>query len=220
MTIKKVFIIGNGDEAKIAAGLINDQKKLLFSGYFEVHKDKFDFYSPEGSLKENIKFKDYVNTDNFFCIGIGYNYDRNKVYKILKEFENIQWISLISDTAKIRSDVIIGDGCIIHDNVYINRGTVLGNHCIINNNSSIDHDCFMDDFSSTGPVVITGGRITVGKLSYIGMNSVILQNIKIGQNSVIGANSLVNKNCDNNSLYFGITNKFIKKIPNDFNYLK
>ena len=52
------------------------------------------------------------------------------------------------------------------------------------------------------------------------MNSVILQNIKIGQNSVIGANSLVNKNCDNNSLYFGITNKFIKKIPNDFNYLK
>ena len=193
---------------------------MQLEGYFEVYDDYIDFYSKNDAIKKDINFKKYINSENYFCIAIGYNFDRYKVYERLKKFNNIQWISIISDTAKIRSSAIIGLGCIIHDNVYINRRTILGNHCIINNNTSIDHDCILEDFSSTGPAVVTGGRIKIGKLSYVGIDSVLLQNIKIGQSTVVGAKSLVNKNCDSNSLYFGITSKFIKNIPEDFNYFK
>lgn len=220
MQTKNIYIIGNGDEAKITADLIEDNDEMKLCGNFEVFNSNIDYISSDGNLHKNIDFNHFVNNQNYFCIAIGYNYDRFKVYEILKKFKKIRWISIISDTAKIRSGVIIGNGCIIHDNVYINRRTVLGNHCIINNNTSIDHDCKLRDFSSTGPAVVTGGRINVGKLSYIGMNSVVLQNINIGQSTVIGAKSLVNKDCQSNSLYFGITNKFIKKLPNDFNYFK
>ena len=52
------------------------------------------------------------------------------------------------------------------------------------------------------------------------MSSVILQKISIGKSTVIGAKSLVNKNCDDYSLYFGITINYIKKIPKNFNYYK
>ena len=137
---------------------------------------------------------------------------------ITKNFSTINWLSIISDSADIKADVTIGSGSIIHDNVYINRGTSIGNHCIINNNSSIDHDCIWSDFSSCGPVVVTGGRIEIGYMSFIGMNSVVLQGIKVKENTVIGAKSLVDKNCESNSLYYGNSIKFIKKIPDDFNY--
>lgn len=220
MIVKNVFIIGHGDEAKITADLINDKDTMKLCGYFEVHNDQIDYYSNNDLKIKNIDLNEYINLNNYFCIGIGYNYDRFKVYEKLKQFNNIQWTSIISDTAKIRSGAIIGEGCIIHDNVYINRRTVIGNHCIINNNTSIDHDCVMENFSSTGPAVVTGGRIKIGKLSYVGIDSVVLQNIQIGQSTVIGAKSLVNKNCDSYSLYFGITSKFIKNIPEDFNYFK
>ena len=52
------------------------------------------------------------------------------------------------------------------------------------------------------------------------MSSVVLQKVLIGISTVIGAKSLVNKNCDNNSLYFGTSIKFIKKISKNFNYFR
>ena len=73
-----------------------------------------------------------MTDDNYFCIAIGHNYTRNKIYEfITKNYSTTNWLSIISDSADIKADVSIGSGCIIHDNVYINSGTSIGNHCII-----------------------------------------------------------------------------------------
>ena len=219
MTSKNLYLFGYGDEAKIVSDMISFNPNIKLCGYIEVLKNSFNLYSTDDELTENIDIKELISDNNFFCIAIGYNYIRQKIHElIIINFPNIKWMSIISDSAKIRPNVSIGAGSIIHDNVYINRGTNIGKHCIINNNSSIDHDCIWSDFSSCGPVVVTGGRIEIGYMSFIGMSSVILQGIKVNENTVIGAKSLVDKNCESNSLYYGNSIKFIKKIPDDFNY--
>ena len=221
MKNKNIYIFGHGDEAMIVSDIISNNVNLNLCGYFELTNGIFDYYTVDGKLTADVDINNYLIDNCFFTIAIGFNYDRFLVHQeIIAKYPNLLFTSIISDTATIRPNVIIGDGSIIHDNVYINRGTVIGKHCIINNNSSIDHDCNWDDFSSCGPVVITGGRIHIGHLSYVGMSSVVLQMVSIGINTVIGAKSFVNKNCDNYSLYFGTSIKFIKKIFNDFNYFK
>ena len=88
---------------------------------------------------------------------------------------------------------------------------MIGKHCLISTSSSIDHDNYFHDFSSAGPGVVTGGNVLVGKNSYLGIGSVIKHQIKIGDNTVIGGNSFVNKNCLDNSIYYGVPAKRIRK---------
>ena len=221
MKNKNIYLFGHGDEAMIVSDIISNNDNLNLCGFFELTNGIFNYYTVDGKLTADVDINNYLIDNCFFNIAIGFNYDRFLVHQeIIAKYPNLLFTSIISDTATIRPNVIIGDGTIIHDNVYVNRGTVIGKHCIINNNSSIDHDCIWGDFSSCGPVVITGGRINISNLSYVGISSVILQNISIGKSTVIGAKSLVNKNCDDYSLYFGITINYIKKIPKNFNYYK
>lgn len=221
MTIKNVYLLGHGNLALNAFDLISSIPKLNFCGFFEIFDNSINYYSTDHIVTKNINFNDYITDNNFFCLAIGFNYTRHKIFNFISiNYPKIKWISIISNTAVIKSNVLIGKGTIIHDNVFINRGTKIGNNCLINSNCSIDHDCTINDSTSIAPAVVTGGNVNIGSLSHIGISSVILQNIFIGNGTVVGAQSLVNSVCDNNSLYYGSPIKFIKKIPNDFNYLK
>ena len=220
MTPKNLYLFGHGDLSKIVTNIVSLKNNINLCGYIEVLDNSYNYYSSNHELSENFDITSLMTDDNFFCIAVGHNYTRYKIHDfITKNFPTTNWLSIISDSADIKTDVLIGSGSIIHDNVYINSGTSIGNHCIINNNSSIDHDCIWSDFSSCGPVVITGGRVKIGNVSFIGMGSVILQGVNVSNNTVVGAKSLVNKNCNSNSMYYGTSAKFIKNISNDFNYL-
>ena len=115
-------------------------------------------------------------------------------------------------------NIKIGEGSIIISGVIINTGTKIGKHCYINTGSIVEHDNYFEDFSSSGPGVVTGGNIKVGKGSYLGIGCVIKNKITIGSNTVIGGLSFVNKNCKNNSLFFGIPAKKIRIRKKNENY--
>ena len=100
----------------------------------------------------------------------------------------------------------------------INNHTKIGKHCLINTSSSIDHDNYFDDFSSCGPGVVTGGNVIVGNSSYIGIGSTVKNGVIIGKNTLIGGHSFVNKNCKDNTIYYGVPIKKIKKRKNDSTY--
>ena len=61
--------------------------------------------------------------------------------------------------------------------------------------------------------------LVLGELTHIGINSAITNNINIGTNTVIGGKSFVNKNCDDNSVYYGVPIKKIKNRKEDESYL-
>lgn len=73
----------------------------------------------------------------------------------------------------------------------VNPGCQIGEFCIVNTNSSLDHDSVMDDYSSLGPRVATGGNVTIGAYSAICLGANIVHRVSIGAHTVVGAGATV-----------------------------
>ena len=213
--MKKILIFGSGSHSKVVFSEIINLKKYKVIGFIDEDKKinkkiinyKKKDYKILGKIRDIKKIK-------FDCavIGVGDNSIRKKIKdkaEIVKR--NIKWEKIISKNAKVSINVKIGNGTVIISGSNINVGAIIGAHCLINSCSSIDHDNILQDFSSTGPGVVTGGNVSIGKYSHLGIGSKIKNNVVIDANTIIGGNSFVNKNCKNNSIYFGVPAKFIKK---------
>lgn len=213
--LKKLLIIGSGGHFKVVINEILKQRKYEIKEIIDIK----NFGKKLTINKKLIKIVDYksfnwskVNKETFIFIAVGNNYLRKKIASEIKtKNKNIKWGTIISPDAIIEKNVKIKPGTLVVSGSIINPGTIIGAHCIINTRSSIDHDNVFGDFSSSAPSVVTGGNVSVGKLSFLGIRSTIINNIKIGSKAIIGANSLVNKNCLSNYTYFGTPAKKIKK---------
>lgn len=214
--MKKIIIIGSGGHAKVILSEILLLKKFKILGFV-------DDYIPTGKLldKENNLYnigkirnlKSIVDKNTFGIIGIGENYIRKKIaQEIKKTVKNFSWAKIISKNAIISKNVTIGDGTVIIPGSVINTGTKIGQHCIINTRSSIGHDNYFSNYSSCGPGSTIGGGVFVGESSYLGIGCTIKHALKIEKNVVIGGHSFVNKNCEKNSLYFGVPAKKIRRV--------
>ena len=222
--MKKIIIFGGGVHSKVVFSEVIQLRKFSILGFIddfirkgkiiETHKSKV--YKNLGKIKDLKKFKN-VNG----IIGIGTNYIRKKIVEEINTLiKNFKWATVISENSIINGKVSIGDGSVIISNSVINTGTIIGNHCLINTSSSIDHDNKFDDFSSTGPSVTTGGNVCVGEMSYLGIGSIIKHQINIGKNTIVGGNSFVNKNCEDNSVYYGVPSKKIRTRKSEDNFLR
>ena len=214
--MKKIVIFGSGCHAKVVFSEIIKLKKYKFIGFV-------DNFAPKKKIILKYKNKNYLNLGNikqlknlkkvYGIIGVGSSTLRNKIYEEINVvYKDFKFESIISKDSIIDPSVKIGNGSIIISNSVINRDSIIGNHCLINTSTSIDHDNYFDDFSGTGPGVVTGGKVSVGKLSYIGIGSTIKNMVKIGKNTFIGGSSFVNKNCKNDSFIFRYTSKKIRNI--------
>ena len=229
---KNIVIFGSGSHSKVIFSEIIKLRKFNILGFV-------DDFSKKGKIITKFNGKQYLNLGNIKqfigdikskkkklyknisgIVGIGLNYKRKKIVKEITKYQKkYNWETIISKDCILNGDVKVGVGSFIMSGVIINTGSVIGNHCILNTSSSIDHDNIFKDYSSSGPGVISGGNITVGDSSHLGIGCVIRNNISIGNNVVIGGNSYVNKNCKENSLYFGVPAKRLKNRKLNDNYL-
>ena len=206
MRKKKIIIFGNGDKAKVVESEINKLKN-----YSTIYKTN--------SNKDIINFNKKIDNNTYGIVAIGLNYKREEIVKTIKKhIPSLKWISIISKDAFVADKTKIGEGTIIISGSIINSGTVIGKHCSINTGSIIEHDNCLEDFSSTGPGVVTGGHVSIGKRSYLGIGCTIKNNIIIRSDCVIGGQSFVNKNTNKCELLFGVPAKKIKKRKKNDNY--
>ena len=222
---KNIIIFGSGYQAKVIFNSIVDNKKYNFIGLVDNQK----INTLVATFKKK-KFRIVDNFDNFKnlkkikklngIIGIGSNFARNKVHKeIIKLKLKINWETIFFKGVNISQNIKIGGGTVIMGNVLINNNSIIGSHCIINSGSIIEHDNSFADFSSTGPGVVTGGDVKIGKFSHIGIGATILNGKRVFSNVIIGAGSLVTKDCKSNSVYYGLPAKKITSRKHDKNYL-
>lgn len=94
----------------------------------------------------------------------------------------------------------------IGDNVHIVGGTRF-----------INHDGGVLVLRNKYPTLEITKTIVIGDNVYIGLNSIIMPGVKIGNNVIIGAGSIVNKNIPDNTVFAGVTAKYIKSLDD---YLK
>ena len=225
MKLKKIVIFGSGGHAFVVLSEIIKAKKFKIIGVVDDYFDKkkinlFKYYGVKylGNLNKFSKSKSKKNIFGF--VAVGDNKKREEIVKkVSKIIKNIRWATIISKDAIISTNVKIGEGTIIVSGSVVNFGTIIKKHCLINTNSSIDHENYFESFSSSGPSVTTGGNVKVFKGSHLGISSTIKQGIIIGKNTIIGGQTFINKNCDSNSMYFGIPGKKVgsrHKFPKQF----
>jgi len=221
--MKKVVIIGSGDHSRVVFSEIIKLNKLSLIGFI-------DNFNEKGKIIETFRGKKYKILGNIEylkkiknvsgIIGIGSNYKRKLIVEEIKHtVKNFKWATIISKNSIINGQVKIGCGSVIVSNSVINTGTVIGDHCLINTSSSLDHDNVFANFSSSAPRTTTGGNVTIGEMSHLGISSTVQQKINIGKNTIIGAKSLVNKNCLNNSVYYGVPAKKIRSRKPEDEYM-
>ena len=229
---KKIVIFGAGSHSKVIFSEIIKLDNYNFIGFIDNFSNKgqviiqhsnkkfLNLGSNEQFIKDLKRKKNSIYKNLYGIVGVGSNYKRKKIVnEIDRIYKNFKWETIISKNSILNGNIKIGNGTLIMSGAVINNQTKIGHHCIINTSSSIDHDNIFNDFSSTGPGVVSGGNLKVGKRSHLGIGSVIKNNISIGKNVVIGGNSYVNKNCVDNSLYFGVPAKRVKKRKFNESYL-
>ena len=220
--MKKLIIIGNGDQSRVIQNIILKQKKFKLFYFVKTNnfKRKKDNFLPRiKEIKFDHDFKNKINKYYFVC-SITNNYKRSKIINIMnKRYKNIKWASIICSSSDVSKFSKINEGSIIGENVYIGPETIIGKHCFINNNSKIEHHNNFENYASTAPNVKTGGNVKIGEFSYIGLGSIIIHNIKLNKNVVVGAKSLILNDCKSNSTYFGSPAKFRSKRKINKHYL-
>jgi sugar O-acyltransferase (sialic acid O-acetyltransferase NeuD family) len=223
--MKEILIFGSEGHARIVLSEIIQIKGYRVIGFVDERTKK-------GTIIENYKNKKYkvvgnikginklLNKNTFGIIGIGSNFIRKKIAEeINKIYKNFNWATIISKNSTINGNVRIGKGSIIVSASVINTGTKIGEHCLINTSSSIDHNNTFENYSSTGPGVTTGGNVELGQCSHLGIGSTVKHQTSIGDNTIIGAQSMVLKNCNKNSVYYGIPAKKISDREDSSKYL-
>ncbi len=215
--MKKIIIFGSGDHAKVLLTEILKLKRYNFLGFCDEKKKKnktiLQIRNKKFKILGNLsEIKKIVSKNKIYgIIGISENKIRKKIVRQTQNLKNLKWETIVSKDVKLNGNVSIGSGTFINTGTIINTNSTVGDHCSINTRSSIDHGCVFQDYSGTGPGVILGGNVKVEELSYIGIGSIIKNGLKIGRNSIVGAGSLVLKNCEKNSIFFGLPAKKIKK---------
>lgn len=210
---KKIIIFGAGNQAKIIANEIlkKNKNKVIYFVDKKLNQNKkkimgIEVISLEEAKKKQKKF-------NFGIIGVGDLILRKKIYTNCKKtFPKLKWLTFISGGAKVDPSVQIGEGSFIMRESIINLNAKIGKHCLINTSALIEHDCKLGNFVNCGPRATLLGNVKVGDRTQLGSNCTIIENSKIEKDVVIGASSFVNKDCQNNSLYFGIPAKKIKSF--------
>jgi sugar O-acyltransferase (sialic acid O-acetyltransferase NeuD family) len=211
--MKNLYIFGNGGHSKVVLDTLNKSEygEILF------------VVESNPNLKNEILFDDFlkeVRADDRYFIALGDNYSRYKIVEKIQTYQlDIKPITIIHPTACVSNSATIGRGSIVCAMAILGPNTSVGQFCIINTAASLDHDNVLNDYSSIGPRVTTGGNVSIGENTFVGISTTILHGVQIGNNTVIGAHSYVNNNFKDLVVAFGVPAKVIRKRERDEKYL-
>lgn len=97
----------------------------------------------------------------------------------------------------VHASAVIGEGTVIGTGSIILAGTVLtckvriGDQVVLMPQVTLTHDDNVADFATLAAGVSVGGRVEIGRCSYLGMNSSVRQDLKIGEQAVLGMGAVL-----------------------------
>ena len=115
----------------------------------------------------------------------------------------------IHPRATIAADVPIGSGTVIKPGAVIDPGSRIGGNAIINSCASCSHECVIEECAHVGPGVRLGGRVTVGRATWVGIGAVVKEGLRIGKSSLIGAGSVVLNDIPDGVVAYGVPARVI-----------
>jgi len=205
---KEIVIFGAGGQANSVAELAIDLGYKI-KHFIAQNKEKRSLF---GAFITN---EIDLTSNCFIAIAIGENKIREKLYLDISKIASIsQFPKLIHPSATISQSSKIDYGVIVLPNAVVGPNSKVSKFSILNIGSSLDHDSKMEDFSSLGPLSVTGGNVLISRLAKIEIGAVIQKGIKVAENCTIGANSFLNKDTNKNSIYYGSPARYIREKSN------
>lgn len=198
-----IYIIGCGGHARSVAdiALSNDPDCTIV------------FIDPNAKDNEKLyglavlKEKNFTTSDRVF-VAIGDNKKRNVFFD---SNEHLNYVSIISHTARIGIESKINAGTFIGNFVHIGPQAKIGKQTIINNGAIVEHEVSIGDYCHIGPNVAISGRTKVGDNVFIGVGATVINNISICSNVIVGAGATVTTNITESGTYVGVPAKKILK---------
>jgi sugar O-acyltransferase (sialic acid O-acetyltransferase NeuD family) len=204
----KTVIVGYSGHAYVVAEsyIANGGNISFYADLNEASKNPFDltylgFESDPNFKGWDISFK--------YILGIGDNYLREKVAKLILSNSNILE-NVIDLHAVISKSANIGNGVFASKGVLVNAFSTIGSFSILNTGCIIEHECEIGIASHIAPGAVLAGNVKVGNRTFIGANAVIKQGLVIGDDVIIGAGSVVLHNVENNSKLVGNPGRLLK----------
>ena len=204
----KTVIVGYSGHAYVVAEsyIANGSNISFYADLNETSKNPFDlaylgFESAPNFKGWDLSFK--------YILGIGDNYLREKVAKLILSNSNILE-NVIDPHSVISKSANIGKGVFASKGVFVNAFSIIGNFSILNTGCIIEHECEIGTAAHIAPGAVLAGNVKVGNRSFIGANAVIKQGVIIGDDVIIGAGSVVLQNVGNNSKLVGNPGRLLK----------
>jgi UDP-N-acetylbacillosamine N-acetyltransferase len=129
--------------------------------------------------------------------------------------KGFQFATVIHPRAIVAADASVHEGTVLLAGVVVNSAARLGAHVIVNTSASVDHECVIEDGVHLSPGVRLGGRVFVGRGSWIGIGTTVRDRVSIGAGSVVGAGSVIVDDVPAGVLAYGTPARVIKKIDAD-----
>lgn len=170
--------VGYGETFDIK-GFIDDNLHAL---------DGFENYPPIlGTIKEYQPQEHEV-----FVSSIGNTRANRIVCESLKQ-RGAKFFTLIHQRALIRTNAIIGEGCIIGEFATVGADAVIGDNCLIQTYACVAHDCKVGDYVRVDTHCTCVGGVVIENGATVHTSAVLSHNVVIEENAVVGACSFVIK---------------------------
>ncbi|MES3650229.1 acetyltransferase [Staphylococcus saprophyticus] len=198
--MKNIVLIGNGGHSKVIKDIIDASPDYVIAGFLD---NKFSSYKQNGNyFYDNLYNIQLYKEDYYFCLAIGNNLIRNKLFEELKLDKN-QFPTLMHPTSSISPSAQIDFGTVVMPNAVINADTKVGKHVIINSGAVIEHDNIIDDYVHISPNATLAGNVVIGACSHIAIGASVLPQIIIGRNCIVGAGATVINDVNDEQIVVG-----------------
>lgn len=113
--------------------------------------------------------------------------------------------AVVADTVKI------GQGTVVAAGAVINSGSTLGENVIINTSATADHECDISDGAHLSPGVHLGGKVSIGRATWIGIGAVVKDRVKIGAGTIVGAGAVVVSDIPDGVVAYGVPARVVRQ---------
>ena len=210
--MKKIVIIGAGAFSREVLWLIQeineDKKEWEVLGFLDDNSENIGKIIHGKPVLGKIEDLKNLSKDVYSIITIANGDVREK---IVNQYRDRKFATLIHPNIKIDSSNFIGEGTIICSGNIITVDVNIGKHVIVNLSCTIGHDTIIDDYVTIFPGVNISGGVQIGKNSSIGTGTAILQYLEVGKNVTLGSLSNVIRNIPDYCTAVGNPAKVIKK---------
>jgi acetyltransferase-like isoleucine patch superfamily enzyme len=124
-------------------------------------------------------------------IAIGTSVDTRARFRRICAEAGIALANAIDPTAKIATDVVIGQGNIICAFCHLGTGVRMGDNNFLSAYNSFDHHSVIGSDNATGPSCISSGKVTVGDRVRLGTGIFLEPNVVLGDAVQVASGAII-----------------------------